>query len=88
MNAELKEICCIGGEIIQYRDMVEHNVIVKFTFWERIQLLFKGECTTTTKVYTKNASINIAGAYADTVIKPWFKPRPTQGEEAVFTESK
>lgn len=88
MDAELKEICCIDGETIQYRDIIDHHVTVKFTFWERVQILFKGECTTSSKIYTKTASVNITGSQADTVIKPWFKAKSTENVEAVHTESK
>lgn len=66
----------INGRQIEYLDVIYHTTTAKFTFWDRVRILFGKPLTISSSIYTKNTEILVSGSEAITSVEPFFKPRP------------
>lgn len=46
----------IDGKNVLYKGSLSCSVVTRFTFWQRIKILFGGKCVSTIQIFTKEYS--------------------------------
>ena len=67
----------IDGKEIEYLDVIYHTVTTRFSFWDRIRILFGKEAITRSELYTQHEWCKVVGSEAKTHVMPLISRKST-----------
>lgn len=77
----------LNGRTFEYGDEIIHITTSKFSFLDRIKILFGKEVTIQSSIYTKDPVVSCMGSEARTTVAPFFKPKQRGGMELCISSA-
>lgn len=77
----------LKGRLIEYGDVVIHNTMTRFSFWDRIRILFGKTVHIQSDIYCKEDVVSVMGAEARTSVERFIKRKQKGGMECLSSVS-
>lgn len=65
----------VNGREIEYLDVIHHNSITSFSFYDRIKILFGKKLHVQSQIYTDHEYCKVLGSDSKTFVEPFFTRR-------------